>query len=189
MAIPNRKGKYSYADYLTWGEGERVELIGGEVFDMSPSPSRRHQKILGELFTAFSVFLRDKECEVFFAPFDVRLYTENKQDDEIDHVVQPDLSVVCDPNKLDDKGCIGAPDIIIEVLSPSSVKMDRWTKYQLYEKAGVKAYWVVDPVQGSVEIHHLADERYEFQGVYTEEDTVDVSVLTGMELVLSQIFV
>ncbi|QKY68826.1 Uma2 family endonuclease [Lentibacillus sp. CBA3610] len=188
MAIPNRKKKYSYADYLTWEEGKRLELIAGDIFNMSPSPSRRHQQVLGELFTAFSVFLRGKECAAFFVPFDVRLFSENKWDDEIDHVLQPDLSIVCDPNKLDDKGCNGSPDMIIEVLSPSSVKMDRWTKYQLYEKSGVKEYWLVDPVLESVEIHCLSDEGYEFQGVFTKEDTISVSILTGMELDLSQVF-
>jgi len=124
MAIPNEKEKYSYADYLTWDEGERLELIDGEIFNISPAPSRRHQQVLRELSTAFSVFLREKECEVFFAPFDVRLLVDNKPDDDINNVVQPDLSIVCNKEKLDDKGCNGAPDMIIEVLLPSSVKLD-----------------------------------------------------------------
>ncbi|WP_194241272.1 Uma2 family endonuclease [Bacillus fonticola] len=188
MTIPNEKEKYSYADYLTWDTGERFELINGELFNMSPAPSRRHQQVLRELSTAFSVFLRDKECEVFFAPFDVRLLAENKEDGAIDNVVQPDLSIVCDQNKLDDKGCNGTPDMIIEVLSPSSVKLDRWQKYQLYEKAGVKEYWLVDPVNESVEVHLLCEGYYTFQGVFTKEDTISVQVLTGMELALHQIF-
>ena len=150
MAIPNEKEKYSYADYLTWDEGERFELIDGEVFNMAPAPSRRHQQVLRELSTAFTVFLREKECEVLFAPFDVRLLVENKQEDVINNVVQPDLSIVCDKEKLDDKGCNGAPDMIIEILSPSSVKLDRWKKFQLYEKAEVKEYWLVDPINESV---------------------------------------
>lgn len=188
MAIPNEKGRYTYADYLKWDEGERLELIDGEIFNMSPAPSRIHQQILRELSTAFSVFLRGKECEVFFAPFDVRLLTENKQDIEINNVVQPDLSVVCDQKKLDDKGCNGAPDMIVEILSPSSVKLDRWKKYQLYEKAGVKEYWLVDPINESVEVHLLIGEYYKFQGVYTKEDTATVHVLAGFELDLYQIF-
>ena len=131
MAIPSEEErKYVYADYLTWNEGERVELIEGEIFYMSPAPSRKHEHVLRELSAAFKDFLRDKECEVYFAPFDVRLLTEeNKQVDEIDNVVQPDLSMVCDKEKLDDKGCNGSPDMIIEVISPSSVKLDRWKKY------------------------------------------------------------
>src|SRR5690625_812121 len=182
MAIPIENGKYSYAEYLTWDEGERVEIIDGNIVNMSPAPSRRHQQILRELSTTFTNFLRDKKCEVFFSPFDVRLLTEDKQDGDIENVVQPDLSIVCDQNKLDDKGCNVATDMIAEVLSPSSVKLDRWKKYQLYEKAGVKEYWLVDPVNEAVEIHRLIDERYTFQGVFTKEDTISVDILTGLEL-------
>lgn len=189
MAIPNENKKYSYADYLTWDEVERFELIDGKVYNMSPAPSRRHQQILRELSTAFSVYLREKECEVFFAPFDVRLLVDNKQDEEIYNVVQPDLSIVCDQEKLDDKGCNGAPDMIIEILSPASVKLDRWKKYQLYEKAGVKEYWLVDPVNESVEIHLLIENQYKFHGVFTKDDTISVTVLPGLELKLNQIFV
>jgi Uma2 family endonuclease len=189
MAIPNEKEKYSYADYLTWDEGERIELIDGEIFNMSPAPSRRHQQVLRELSTIFSVFLREKECEVYFAPFDVRLLTDNKQDDDINNVVQPDLSIVCDKEKLDDKGCNGAPDMIIEILSPSSVKLDRWKKYQLYEKAGVNEYWLVDPVNNSVEIHLLVDAQYKFQGVFTKDDTVSVNLFPDLKLDLNQVFV
>ncbi|WP_066196222.1 MULTISPECIES: Uma2 family endonuclease [Gracilibacillus] len=188
MAIPNEKRKYSYADYLTWEEGERLELIDGKICNMSPAPSRRHQQILRELSTAFSVFLRDKDCEVFFAPFDVRLLAEDKQDSDVNNVVQPDLSVVCEQDKLDDKGCNGSPDMIIEVLSPSSVKLDRWEKYQLYEQAKVKEYWIVDPINESVEIHWLAGQKYKFQGVFTKEDTVSVETLTGLNLELNRIF-
>jgi Uma2 family endonuclease len=188
MAIPSENQKYSYADYLTWDEGERLELIDGEIFNIAPAPSRRHQQVLRELSTAFSVFLREKECEVFFAPFDVRLLEDNKQDDDINNVVQPDLSIVCDKEKLDDKGCKGAPDMIIEVLSPSSVKLDRWKKYQLYKKAGVNEYWLVEPVNNSVEIHHLIDDQYKFQGVFTKDDTISVNIFPGFKLDLNQIF-
>src|SRR5699024_5552945 len=189
MSIPNEKEKYSYADYLTWDEGKKFELIDGEIFNIPPAPSRKHQQVLRELSTAFSIFLRDKECEVFFAPFDVRLLVTNKQDDDINNVVQPDLSVVCDQEKLDDKGCNGSPDMIIEILSPASVKLDRWKKYQLYEKARVKEYWLVDPVNESVEVHLLMGEQYTFQGVFTKEDTIPVNILTGLNINLNQIFI
>lgn len=189
MAIPSKREKYSYTDYLTWDEGERIELIAGEIFIMSPASSRRHQQVLRELSTAFSVYLQGKDCEVFFAPFDVRLLSENKQDDDVKNVVQPDLSLICDLEKLDDKGCNGAPDMIIEVLSPSSVKLDRWIKYQLYEKAGVKEYWLVDPNNESVEVHLLVGEHYQFQGVFTKEDTVSVIVLNDMKINLEAVFI
>nr|WP_252183430.1 Uma2 family endonuclease [Rossellomorea vietnamensis] len=155
---------------------------------MSPAPSRRHQQVLRELSTAFSIFLREEEGEVFFAPFDVRLLVENKQDDDINNVVQPDLSIVCDRKKLDEKGCNGAPDIIIEILSPSSVKLDRWKKFQLYEKAGVKEYWLVDPVNESVEMYLLINDQYKFQRVYTKVDTITVNILNRLEIDLNQIF-
>ncbi|TYR72805.1 Uma2 family endonuclease [Rossellomorea vietnamensis] len=158
------------------------------VFVMSPAPSRRHQQVLRELSTAFSIFLREEEGEVFFAPFDVRLLVENKQDDDINNVVQPDLSIVCDRKKLDEKGCNGAPDIIIEILSPSSVKLDRWKKFQLYEKAGVKEYWLVDPVNESVEMYLLINDQYKFQRVYTKVDTITVNILNRLEIDLNQIF-
>jgi len=116
------------------------------------------------------------------------LLVNNKQDDDINNVVQPDLSIVCDPEKLDDKGCNGAPDMIIEILSPSSVKLDRWLKYQLYEKAGVREYWLVDPVNEFVEIHLLIDRQYKFQGVFTKDETISVNVLPTLELDLNQIF-
>lgn len=188
MAIPNDSEKYTYADYLNWEEGKRLELIDGEVFNMSPAPSRRHQQVLRELSTVFTIFLREKECEVFFAPFDVRLLVDNKQDDEINNVVQPDLSIVCDQEKLDDKGCNGAPDMIIEILSPSSVKLDRWEKYQLYERSGVKEYWLVDPINESVEIHLLIDEQYKFQGVFTKADSISVNIFAELKVDLNQIF-
>ncbi|WP_229720194.1 Uma2 family endonuclease [Oceanobacillus neutriphilus] len=188
LPIPNKKEKYSYADYLTWDEGERLELIDGDIFNMSPAPSRRHQQVLRELSTAFSIFLREKECEVFFAPFDVRLLVDNKQDNDINNVVQPDLAIVCDQEKLDDKGCNGSPDMIIEILSPASIKLDRWIKYQLYEEAKVKEYWLVDPVNESVEIYLLIDEQYKFQGVFTKGETISVHTLPDLKLDLDQVF-
>ncbi|MFC0272612.1 Uma2 family endonuclease [Metabacillus herbersteinensis] len=116
MSIPNEQPKYSYTDYLAWDEGERIEIINGDVFNMSPVPSRKHQQVLRELSTEMTLYLRDKECEVFFAPFDVRLLADDKSDDETFNIVQPDLTVVCDKGKLDEKGCKGAPDMIVEIL-------------------------------------------------------------------------
>lgn len=188
MSIPEKGNKYSFSDYLTWREGERMELIDGEAFYMSPAPSRKHQQILRDLSTEFSLFLRDKVCEVFFAPFDVRLFSKSKRDDEIDNVVQPDLTVVCNPEILDDKGCNGTPDMIIEILSPSSVKLDRWQKYLLYEKAGVKEYWIVDPINESVEVHLKEGAQFKLHGVFTKNESVSVNTLAGFKITLNQIF-
>ena len=123
-SFEKRKERYTYADYLSWPDGERWEIIAGEPYSMSPAPSRQHQQILGALFAKFYYYLEDKACRVYPAPFDVRLFQENDKHDEIDTVVQPDIVVVCDDKKLDDKGCQGAPDLIIEIISQSTAKKD-----------------------------------------------------------------
>lgn len=188
MAIPQEERKYSYADYLRWDEGERIEIINGDIYDMTPAPSRKHQQVLRELSTEFTLFLRDKDCEVFFAPFDVRLHSEDKQDNEVYNIVQPDLTIVCEKEILDEKGCNGTPDMIIEILSPSSVKLDRWKKYQLYEKAGVKEYWIVDCFNESIEVYLLIGHQFEFNGVFTNGETIQVQTITGLEININQIF-
>src|SRR5699024_9348292 len=188
MTIPNDERKSSYLYYLTWDEDEIFELIHGELFIMSLAPSLQHQQRFGYFFNDFSSFLEHFECEVYFAPFDVRLVAENKSNDNITNVVQPDLTVVCDKDKLDDQGCSGSPDLIIEVLSPSFIKIDRWDKYKLYEKAGVQEYWLVDPINQAVEVHYLDGTQYGFQGVFTEEDTVSVQILPELTLHLNEIF-
>ncbi|WP_342664302.1 Uma2 family endonuclease [Aneurinibacillus terranovensis] len=183
------KQKYSYQDYLNWPNKERWELIDGVPFNMSPSPSRKHQQILGELATEFTSYLRGKPCEAFVAPFDVRLFVEEKTDDEIMNVVQPDISVICDPNKLDDKGCKGSPDLVIEILSPSTGKLDRWIKYKLYERAGVKEYWIVEPTNSTIEVFILNQTgHFELNSVYGQEDTVRVGIFADLLIDLKVIF-
>lgn len=180
--------KCSYADYLSWGEGEKIEIIDGEVYRIPPAHSRQHQQVLRQLSIEFSLFLREREGEAYFAPFDVRLQSEKKEDDEVYNFVQPDLTVILDQKKLDNKGCKGTPDLTIEILSPSSVKLDRLKKYQLYEKAGVKEYWIVDTMNESIEVYVLDDQQYVVFGVFTKEDTIQVPTLRGLEIDLNQIF-
>jgi Uma2 family endonuclease len=186
MHDPERK--YTYRDYLNWPHEERWELIDGIPYAMSPAPSRKHQKILGELFAEFRNYLTDKECEVYPAPFDVRLLAESKSDDEVMNVVQPDITVVCDKNKLDDRGCNGTPELIVEILSPSTGKHDRWLKYKLYERAGVKEYWIVEPQNETVEVYMLEDNRYMLHGVYGKEDAVKVGSFDGLTIDLNVVF-
>ena len=119
----------------------------------------------------------------------MRLLVDNKRENDLNNVVQPDLSIVCDQEKLDDKGCNGSPDMIVEILSPASVKLNRWKKYQLYEKTMVKEFLLVDPVNESVEIHLLIGEHCTFQGAFTKEDAIPVSILTGLNITLNQIFI
>lgn len=180
--------KYTYHDYLQWQNNERYELIDGIPYLMSPSPSVKHQRISRELLTELALFLRNKECEVFDAPFDVRLFAENKADEEVIHVVQPDLVLVCDKSKLDDKGCNGSPDIIIEVISPSTAKYDRWIKFKLYEQARVKQYWIVEPEYETIEVFQLDIDRYRLQGVYGKGDPLPVSIFEDFSIDLKTIF-
>lgn len=129
---------YSFADYLTWNDDERREIIEGKIFDMSPAPDRHHQAISMKLSVVFGTYLKNRKCRVFAAPFDVRLYNKPvKNDKDIDTVVQPDIVIVCDEKKLDNRGCIGSPDMVIEILSPSSSGKDIFEKLPLYEKYGI----------------------------------------------------
>ncbi|MHB8057961.1 MAG: Uma2 family endonuclease [Desulfuromonadaceae bacterium] len=140
---PKDNQRYYYSDYLTWNDGERWELIDGVAYSMSPAPGRRHQEISGELFRQLANYLKGKQCKVYDAPFDVRLSDQvDASDNYIETVVQPDILVVCDRTKLDEKGCNGAPDLIIEITSPSTAKHDLGTKFDLYQKHAIQEYWI-----------------------------------------------
>ena len=179
---PRGDKHFSYADYCSWDDDERWELIDGVAYAMS-APLVTHQRILRELFMPFGSFLRGKPCEVFVSPFDVRLGA----DEADDTVVQPDLLVVCDRTKLDDKGYKGTPDLIIEILSPTTAGYDRLTKFNRYLRAGVKEYWMVDPDGRTVQVCLLRDDQY-FTKAYGEGDTVPVDVLPGLEISLPDVF-
>jgi Uma2 family endonuclease len=164
--------QYTYTDYLSWRFSERVELIKGWLHKMSPAPRRIHQKIEGILFYEFFRFFKTKPCEVYQSPFDVRLKKNKGQDAEIDTVVQPDICIICDKSKLDDAGCLGAPDLIVEILSDSTAKKDYNEKFNLYEENGVKEYWIANPATKTIEIFTLKDEKYESLGLYTESEGI-----------------
>ena len=177
---------YTYSDYLKWQFTERVELIKGKIFKMSPAPSTRHQEISVGLIGELQQFLKRKSCKVFSAPFDVRLPSKNGT--QIETVVQPDVCVICDPNKLDSKGCLGAPDIVVEILSPQSTKKDLREKFDLYEENGVLEYWVVYPNDNALEVFVLEDNKYESKGGLEKEDILTTPVLPGLELQLNEVF-
>ncbi len=128
---------YTYADYLQWKFEERLELIKGKIFKMSPAPSMRHQRISGHIYREISWFLKGRTCQIFSAPFDVRLSKKGSNDSEITTVVQPDICVICDESKLDERGCLGAPDIVVEILSPGNTKKEMRNKFQLYQESSV----------------------------------------------------
>lgn len=150
--------QYTYGDYLLWKFQERVELLRGFIRKMSPAPSRRHQTILQNINKRFLNVLLQKTCNVYVAPFDVRLPVPSAKKDST--VVQPDICIVCDPAKLDDHGCNGAPDLIVEILSPSNSKYDIDVKFGIYEEAGVQEYWLVEPEERMVLVYTLQNGQY-----------------------------
>lgn len=189
ISLLEPEATYSYADYLRWSFKERVELIKGKLFRMSPAPKRSHQGISavigGEVFS----FLKGKSCKVYHAPFDVRFPNQPDDADDLTFtVVQPDICVVCDPSKLDDAGCKGAPDLIVEILSPSTASKDLNEKYQLYEEHGVQEYWVVYPGECVLEIYDLQHGKYVSRGKFVRENTVESKVLRGLKIELSEVF-
>ena len=183
--------RYSYADYLVWNDDKRWELIDGHPYCMSPAPGRQHQQISKLLGRQIDTYLSDKSCEMYYAPFDVRLVEtkENVADDYIDTVVQPDIVVVCDPEKLDDKGCKGSPDLIVEILSPSTARMDMTVKFNLYQHFGVKEYWIVHPKDQTILVFKLLESGlYGVPECYCAEDTISVILLGDLQIDLKKVF-
>lgn len=189
MALPAEKVRYTFADVLLWDGDEHIEIINGEAFMMA-TPSRIHQEITGELFRQLANFLEGKQCKVYSAPFGVRLFEQDgDRPEDVDTVVEPDISVVCDRSKLDKHGCKGAPDLIVEILSPSSLRHDRLVKLNLYQRAGVREYWIADPENRSVMVF-LPDSNGSFRlrEDYGWEDVAKVNVLDGCFIELNKVF-
>ncbi len=186
------QARYTYADYLTWRFEERVELIGGRIHHMSPAPNLEHQRVSGRLNAMIFQYLEGQSCEVFSAPFDVRLPLppSRLRDDKIDTVVQPDFCVVCDPAKLDSRGCLGAPDWVIEILSPGTSRKDFTEKFEVYQHAGVREYWLIHPHEQTLLVY-LSDSSGRFVGrqlPYLRGDRVPSGVFPGWEVDLDRVF-
>jgi Uma2 family endonuclease len=181
-------GNHSYADYLSWQLDEMVELIRGTVFRQAAAPRLIHQRISGKIFHHLYSFCQGKSCEVFSAPFDVRLPVSSLDPDKIKTVVRPDLCVVCDPEKLDELGCLGAPDLIVEILSPGNNKKELVLKYEVYEASGVKEYWVIHPSERTLLIYTLNTGKYQPSKLFTLGDRVKSQALPGFELDLDEVF-
>jgi Uma2 family endonuclease len=180
------EGKFTYADYKKWelAEGERFEIIYGEAYAMS-APNTYHQLILSELHRQIANYLVGKPCKVIPAPFDVRLFY--KEDESDDTVVQPDISIICDEKKRGKEGGRGAPDFIAEILSPSNTAIEMERKFQLYRKAGVKEYWVLDPAQKTVNVYGFTKGELKL-ATYSSPDIVKLGIFNDLNIELEPVF-
>lgn len=190
MAVPKKKYKdyFTYAQYKTWSDDERWELIEGEAYNMSPAPGTTHQTVSGEIFRIIANYLENKPCRVFAAPFDIFLPEKDEPEDKISTIVQPDIVVLCDDEKLSEKGITGPPDIVIEILSSSSITRDQITKRNLYEKKGVKEYWIIDPAGKIVWKYFLINGEYGKPEVFDYKGTPSFHALPELSLNLKKVF-
>jgi len=179
-ALPDYERLYTVEDYYSWDEGFRCELYEGALV-VAESPTQRHQKILMEISGQLWQFLKDNPCSVFPSPFAVRLSEKEET------VFEPDIVVICDESKLGGRNFEGAPDMVIEILSPSTARMDKKLKFQKYQQAGVREYWIVDPERNLLEVNLLVNEKY-MTTIYEETVTVPVHILDGFEINLTDVF-
>jgi Uma2 family endonuclease len=191
QAAAKKQDKFTYADYLTWDDSERWEIINGVAYNMSPAPNTKHQSISWEVSKQIGNFLdkSDKPCMAFHAPFDVRFPEGVLDNNKIIDVVQPDIVVICDTSKVDENGCHGAPDFIIEILSPGTAHKDHEIKKALYEKNGVKEYWIIDPTHSIVIVYLLEDPgKYGRPSIHAGKGRLEVKHLTELYIDLDLVF-
>ena len=189
MALPAEKSRYSFADFLAWEEHERAEIIGGGIYLMG-TPSSRHQEISFEIGRQLGNYLEGKRCRVYPAPYGVRLFEQDGDDPEaVDTVVEPDISIICDRDKIDKTGCKGAPDMVVEILSPSTQRHDRLVKLGLYQRAGVREYWIVSPEEQTVQVMLLdSGGILQLHEVYDRDSIAKVNILDGCFIELAKVF-
>ncbi len=179
---------YTYADYLKFSYDEMVEIIKGKIFKMSPAPSSKHQVVSRNLCGFLFNHLRGKKCQFYNAHYDVILPVKGKDFMQSDRIVQPDILVVCDPSKIREKGCFGAPDWIIEILSPHTTKKDIQDKFDLYEESGVKEYWIIEPKNNTVEVFVLENDEYKRIKAYVQDDVIACHTINDLEIDLKEVF-
>ena len=175
---------YTYNDYLTYDEGERIEIIDGNIYAMSPAPSRIHQKIIMKISNQLENYIKSNNgsCEVYPAPFDVILKNDDEEVGNSKNVVQPDISVICDKSKLTDKGCTGSPNMIIEVVSPYNPSNDFVKKLNLYQDYKVQEYWIINPMKKNILVYNLTDTGYDTPNMYSFNDVVPVSIFKELNI-------
>ena len=181
---------YTYADYLTWSFQERVELLKGKIFKMSPAPSQIHQRVSFDIGLLLGNHLKNKPCHTFAAPFDVRLvnFKQSSSNNQVITVVQPDICVICNESKLDDKGCVGSPDLIVEILSSGNSKKEMNIKFDLYEENAVLEYWIVEPHQKSILIYTLQNGKYIGLKPFTEDEIIKSPLFPDLNFNIKDIF-
>jgi len=182
--------KFTYADYLTWPDDKRYELIDGEPYDMTLAPSMAHQIVFRGLFRQLDAWFLNKPCHLFSAPYDFRLARPGETEDQIRDVVQPDIAVICAPDGIDEKGGRKAPDFVIEILSPSTASKDHIIKRRLYERHGVKEYWLVHPDERIVTVYRLSPEAtYGKADIFAGEDLrLEVAAFPGLTIDFATVF-
>jgi Uma2 family endonuclease len=190
MSPPERERIYTYADYLSSPENERMQIVAGVPY-FQVAPSRKHQRVLTEIARQIANYLFNKQCEVYPGPFEVVLDPNDEFPNELDrrYVVEPDISIICDLEKLDDRGCKGAPDLIVEIISSSTARVDMIEKFAAYEQAGVKEYWIIEPEEKIVSVFSLGENnRFGRPALYTEEDKIEALVVDGLVIDLGIVF-
>ncbi|NQX67508.1 Uma2 family endonuclease [Paenibacillus alba] len=185
VSNPDEKKIHTFQDWQTWDGA--WELINGKPYNMSPAPTSLHQFIVGELHFALRAYFQNQSCYVFVAPFDI-FFSESDNYESPDHVTQPDLSVVCSKDQITKNGCLGAPTLIIEVLSPSTALKDFNEKFNLYQKYGVQEYWIVDPGNQTVHVYSLQDGSYQIRQLYTEQETIQSNVFKELHVPMPHLF-
>ncbi len=181
-------GRYTYKDYLSWPDEFRCELINGVIYDMCAAPRRVHQDVLGELFDVFRVFFKGKPCTVYLAPFDIILTAFGTRESDSDTVVQPDLSVFCDRSKLTAAGATGAPDLAVEILSPSTALKDQGEKRVLYERHRIREYWVINPANETAMVYVLGDDgTFQRPRLVCRGETISSTIFPGLEATIDAI--
>lgn len=188
MALQHERENFTYADYVMLDEDVRYEVIDGQIYNISPSPTPKHQDVITQLSVDFGLYLRGKQCRVFVSPIDVCLSDKVDDLNKVKEWVEPDLVIVCDKNKIGEKQIIGSPDLVVEVLSPSTAKKDRMVKYNRYQRAGIKEYWIVDPVHETIEVYILDSGAYKHERTYFKDDVLKVSIFEDFSIDLNNVF-
>ena len=192
MADPARKIKriFTYSDYAVLPDDKRYEIINGNIYSMAPAPDERHQGVSSNLHGEFYIYLKGKKCKLYHAPFDVAFPEEGETFETATNIVQPDIAIICNKERIISRGCFGPPDLIVEILSPSSAKRDTKIKRKLYQKFGVKEYWIADPANKRIDVYKLKEDgRFGFPEIYAEDDKLKVGIFNDeLEIDLTVVF-